>query len=61
MLAGLHDPTIPSFDVGGSAGAVVFWQYEFVIVGKVGETLISIVTFIEVGIAQLTADDGVNV
>jgi hypothetical protein len=60
MLAGFHVPAIPSFDVGGSAGAVVFWQYEFAMVGKVGETIPTIVTFKEVGIAQLPAD-GVNV
>ena len=61
MLAGLHVPAIPSFDVGGSAGAVVFWQYEFVIVGKVGEILPTIVMFKEAGVAQLPVDDGVNV
>ena len=61
MLAGFHVPAIPSFDVGGSAGAVVFWQYEFTMVGKVGEMLITIVTFKEAGVAQLPADDGVNV
>jgi len=26
MLAGFHVPVIPSFEVVGSAGAVVFWQ-----------------------------------
>ena len=26
ILAGLHVPVTPSFDVGGSAGAVAFWQ-----------------------------------
>ena len=26
MLAGLHVPVIPSFDVAGSAGAAAFWQ-----------------------------------
>ena len=61
MLAGLHVPAIPSFDVGGSAGAVVFWQYEFAIVGKVGEMLLTIVTFKEAGVEQVPADDGVNV
>jgi hypothetical protein len=60
MLAGLQVPLTPSLDVGGSAGAVVFWQYEFAIVGKVGEMLPTIVTFKEDGIAQLPAD-GVNV
>ncbi len=60
MLAGLHVPVIPSFDVGGSAGAVVFWQYELAIVGKVGEMLTTIVMFKEAGVAQLPAD-GVNV
>jgi hypothetical protein len=61
MLAGLHVPAIPSIEVCGSAGAVVFWQYEFAIVGKVGEMLLTIVTFKEAGTAQLPADDGVNV
>jgi hypothetical protein len=61
MLAGLQVPTIPSFDVGGSAGAVVFWQYEVAIVGKVGEILTTTVMFKEDGVAQLPADDGVNV
>jgi hypothetical protein len=51
---------IPSTDVGGSAGAVAFWQNESVIVGKVGETLVAIVMFKETGIAQVPADDGVN-
>ena len=60
MLAGLHVPAIPSFDVRGSAGAVVFWQYEFAIVGKVGEILLTIVTVKEAGVEQLPADDGVN-
>jgi len=59
MLAGLHVPVIPSFDVGGSAGAVAFWQYEFAIIGKVGEMLLTIVTFNEAEGEQL--DDGVNV
>ena len=61
MLAGLHVPVIPSFDVAGSAGAAAFWQYEFAIVGKVGEILPTIVMFKEAGVAQLPADDGVNV
>jgi hypothetical protein len=60
MLAGLHVPVIPSFDVAGSAGATVFWQYEFAMVGKVGEILPTIVMFKEAGAAQLPAD-GVNV
>jgi hypothetical protein len=59
MLAGLHVPVTPSFDVVGSAGAVAFWQYEFAIVGKVGEILLTMVTFKEAGGEQL--DDGVNV
>jgi hypothetical protein len=61
MLAGLHVPGIPSFDVGGSAGAVAFWQYESAIVGKVGETLLVIVMFKETGGEQVPGDDGVNV
>jgi hypothetical protein len=60
MLDGLHVPVIPSFDVGGSAGAVEFWQYEPAMVGKVGEILPTIVTFKEAGVAQMPAD-GVNV
>ena len=61
MLAGLHVPVIPSFDVVGSAGAVEFRQYELATVGKVGEMLPTMVMFIETGVAQLPADDGVNV
>ena len=60
MLAGLHVPVIPSFDVEGSAGTVVVWQYEFAIVGKVGETMPTIVMFKEAGFAQLPAV-GVNI
>ena len=60
MLAGLHVPVIPSFDVVGSAGAVAFWQTEFGTVGKVGEMLLTIVIFRETGGAQLTCS-GVNV
>ena len=47
MLAGLHVPEIPSIDVEGSVGAVEFWQYEFAMVGKVGETVPTIVIFKE--------------
>jgi hypothetical protein len=61
MLAGLHVPVIPSFDVSGSAGAKSFWQYEFVNVGNVGEILLAIAMIIEAGIAQLPPADGVNV
>ena len=43
MLAGLHVPAIPSFDVSGSAGAAALWQYEFAMVGKVGVTLLTMV------------------
>jgi hypothetical protein len=57
---GFQVPLTPSFDVGGSAGAVAFWQYEFAIVGNVGEMLPTIVTFKEAGVAQLP-EDGVNV
>ena len=60
MLAGLHVPGIPSFDVGGSAGAVAFWQYDAAMVGNVGEILPTIVMFSEACVAQLPADDGVN-
>jgi hypothetical protein len=60
MLAGLHVPVIPSFDVGGSTGAEVFWQYEFAMFGKVGDTLLTIAMFKDAGVEQLPAD-GVNV
>jgi hypothetical protein len=60
MLVGLHVPAIPSFDVGGSAGVVAFWQYEFAIVGKVGEMLVAIVMSKETGIEQVPEGDGVN-
>jgi hypothetical protein len=57
---GLQVPLIPSFDVGGSADAVAFWQYESGIVVKVGEMLLAMVTSKEAGVAQWPADDGVN-
>ena len=57
---GLQVPLIPSFDVGGSTGATSFRQYESGIVGKVGDTLLAIVTFKEAGVEQLAAEDGVN-
>ena len=60
MLAGLHVPAIPSFDVAGNAGAVVLWQYETAIVGKVGEMMPTMVMFKVACVAQLPADDGVN-
>jgi hypothetical protein len=60
MLAGLHVPVIPSFDVVGNAGTVVFWQYEFAIVGKVGVMLPTIVMFKETGIEQVPTVVGVN-
>jgi hypothetical protein len=60
ILAGLQVPAIPSFDVSGSAGAVVFWQYEFVMVGKVGVMLVTIVMCKETGVEQVFTDDGVN-
>jgi hypothetical protein len=59
MLDGLHVPAIPSVDVEGSAGTVVFWQYEFAMAGKVGETMPTIVIFREAGVEQLPAV-GVN-
>jgi len=61
MLAGFHVPAIPSFEVVGSAGAVVFWQYEFAIVGKVGVRLLTIVILKETGLEQMPVDVGVNV
>jgi len=60
MLAGLHVPVIPSFDVGGRTGAVVFWQYEFAMVGKVGVMLPTIVMFKETGMEQVLTVVGVN-
>jgi hypothetical protein len=57
---GFQVPLIPSFDVVGSAGAISFLQYESATVGKVGVMLVAMVIFIEVGIAQLPVDDGVN-
>jgi hypothetical protein len=57
---GLQVPLIPSFDVGGSVVAVSCWQYEPDMVGKVGEMVLAIVTFIEAGVEQLSAGDGVN-
>jgi len=59
MLAGLHVPVTPSIDVVGRGGAVVFWQYEFAIVGKVGVMLPIIVMLIETVVAQVPGD-GVN-
>jgi hypothetical protein len=60
MLAGLQVPAIPSFEVVGSVGAVVFWQYEFAIVGKVGVRLLTMVMLKEAGDEQIPVDDGVN-
>jgi hypothetical protein len=60
IAAGLQVPVIPSFEDGGRVGAVEFWQYEVAMVGKVGEMLVTIVMFTELGIAQLPRDDGVN-
>jgi hypothetical protein len=60
MLAGFHVPVIPSCDVVDNTGAVVFWQYEPAIVGKVGKMGPTIVMFKETGVAQLPADDCVN-
>jgi hypothetical protein len=60
MLAGLHVPVIPSFDVGGSTGAAAFWQYEFANCGKVGVMLLTIVMFKETGIEQVPTVVGVN-
>jgi hypothetical protein len=60
ILAGLHVPVIPSIDVEGSAGTVVFWQYEFAMFGKVGKTVPTMVMFKKAGFAQLPAT-GVNV
>ena len=57
---GLQVPLIPSIDVSGSAGAVSFRQNELGIVGKVGEMLLAMVMFREVGIPQPAAEDGVN-
>jgi len=58
---GLQVPVIPSTDFNGRTGAEAFWQNESFNVGKDGETLVAIVMFKETGVAQLLADDGVNV
>ena len=60
MLAGLHVPVTPSFDIDGNAGTAAFWQYTLAIVGKVGDTVPTMVIFKETGAEQLPAD-GVNV
>jgi hypothetical protein len=57
---GFQDPSIPSFDFAGSAGAMSFRQYESPIVGKVGDMVLTIAMLIEAGVAQLPMDDGVN-
>jgi hypothetical protein len=57
---GFQVPSIPSFDVVGSAGAKSFRQYESAMVGKVGDMVVTIVIFIEAGVAQLPEDEGVN-
>jgi len=57
---GFQVPSIPSFDVVGSAGAMSFRQYESATVGKVGDMVLTIVMLIEAGVAQLPVDDGVN-
>lgn len=53
-------PFTPSFEVVGSAGARSFRQYESAMVGKVGVIVLTVVIFIEAGVAQLPEDDGVN-
>ena len=57
---GFQVPSIPSFDFVGNAGAISFRQYESATVGKVGVMLVAMVIFVEVGIAQLPEEDGVN-
>jgi hypothetical protein len=57
---GFQVPLTPSFEFVGSAGAMSFRQYESAMVGKVGEMVLTIEMIIEAGIAQLPADDGVN-
>ena len=47
IVAGLHVPVIPSFEVVGSTGATAFKQTEFGTDGNVGITLLAIVTFNE--------------
>ena len=60
ITAGLHVPVIPSLEVVGSAGAVVFRHIEFATVGKVGATAVTMAIFIETGPAHCPAV-GVNV
>jgi hypothetical protein len=57
---GLQVPLISSFDVVGSGGATSFRQNESDMVGKVGEMLLAIVMFKEVGVEQVAAGDGVK-
>jgi hypothetical protein len=59
MLAGLHVPLIPSFDVGGNGGGVEF-RHSGPISSNTSEMVLTIETFTETGIAQLPAV-GVNV
>jgi hypothetical protein len=60
MEEGFQVPLTPSFDVVGRAGAISFRQYKSATPGKVGRMVLTIVMFIEAGVAQLPADDGVN-
>ena len=59
MLAGLQVPAVPSFDIGGNTGGVEFWQ-SGPIGSNIGEMLLTMLTFKEVGVAQLPVP-GVNV
>jgi hypothetical protein len=58
MLAGLHVPVIPSFDVNGNVGGIEFWQSGPMAL-NVGTTVPTIVMLKETGVEQLPAV-GVN-
>jgi hypothetical protein len=59
IVAGLHVPLMPLFDVAGSVGAVAFWQSDPIAV-NVGVICGLIVMLSVAGIAHCPAD-GVNV
>ena len=60
MPEGIQFPATPSLEVVGSTGAMVFWQIEFGIAGKVGTRLFTISIFTETGLEQ-EPGDGINV
>jgi hypothetical protein len=52
IAAGVHVPVIPSLEVVGSTGAVVFKQIEFGTDGNVGATFPTIAMLKEAGLAH---------